>query len=160
VEKTLTDLENLADDFHLVSLGKAKVRSMISRLEEKIKREVQVNIEPTHHFSDGVYAREIRIPKGTLITGAIHKFKNMNMISQGDVSFMSIDGSMRVKAPYTFVASPGVKRVIFAHTDTVWTTIHGTNLTNLKEIEEFFIAKDYSEIDKDGEIELTVEEQK
>jgi uncharacterized protein (UPF0548 family) len=70
----------------------------------------------------------------------------MTVISQGEVSVLSIDGVMRVKAPFTFVASPGVKRVVYAHEDTVWTTIHGTDETDLEKIEEEFIAKSYDEV--------------
>jgi hypothetical protein len=53
---------------------------------------------------------------------------------------------MRVQAPFTLVAQPGAKRVILAHTDVVWTTIHGTDETDLEKIENEFIAKTYEEV--------------
>jgi hypothetical protein len=107
----------------------------------------QVEIPVEHYFSEGVYAREMRVQKGTLLMGKIHKFKNMNILSSGEVSVLSIDGVKRVKAPFTFVASPGSKRLFFAHEDTVWTTIHGTDETDLDKIENHFIAKSYDEIE-------------
>ena len=110
-----------------------------------MKQGPQIDIPLKHTFSKNVYAREITIPKGSIIIGKIHKYQNMNIISKGEVSFFSIDGAVRVKAPYTFVASPGVKRVIVAHEETVWTTIHGTSETDLDKLEDEFIAKDYSE---------------
>jgi len=123
------------------------LREKISDLEAAMLQEnTGLEVPLRHTFSPGVYAREIFIPAGTLIVGKIHKFLNMNMISQGDVSFFSIDGALRVKAPHTFVASPGVKRVIYAHEDTTWTTIHGTSETDLAKIEEEFIAKEYDEV--------------
>jgi hypothetical protein len=122
------------------------LREKIASLESSIAKCPQAEIPLKHSFSKGVYAREITIPKGSLIVGKIHKHQNMNIISKGEVSFFSIDGAVRVKAPHTFVASPGVKRVIFAHEDTVWTTIHGTNETDLDKIENEFIAKSYDDL--------------
>lgn len=126
--------------------AKEKIRTTISDMEEVIKKEIQLECPLIHRFSQGVYAREIFIPKGGFIVGKIHKYKNLNVITKGEVSFFSIDGAVRVKAPHTFVASPGVKRVIYAHEDTFWMTIHGTKETDIEKIEEEVIAKDYSEV--------------
>lgn len=140
------------------AIGRAQIHSVEKKLLEMPPAEIPLR----HTFSKGVYAREITIPAGTLLVGKIHKHLNMNIISKGDVSFFSVDGSLRVEAPYTFVAAPGVKRVIYAHSDSVWTTIHGTELTDLAEIENEFIAKDYDEIDviSDEELRLIAEAKK
>lgn len=106
----------------------------------------QVEIPVKDYFSKGVYAREIFIPKGTVITGKIHKFTNLNIMSQGEMSVLTEDGIKRVKAPFTIVSPPGTRRVAYAHEDTIWTTIHGTEKTNVDEIEAEFVAqtpKDY-----------------
>lgn len=132
-----------------------EVRQMIAAFEAKMAELPQIDIPLKHHFSRGVYAREIFIPKGTLIIGKIHRHQNMNIVSAGEVSVLSIDGFVRLKAPATIVASPGVKRVIFAHEDTVWTTIHGTNETDLEKLEDEFIAKSYDELPPDLAIEAT-----
>ena len=128
-------------------LSKAEVRDLIAEIEEQVKLGGElIEIPIVHHFSKGVYAREMRPPKGALIVGKIHKFENLNILSQGEVSVLSIDGVMKVKAPHTFVATPGTKRVIYAHEDVVWTTIHGTDETDVDKIEEQFIAKTYEEL--------------
>jgi len=123
------------------------LRDRIDLLQERlIEKYPQVEPPLKHTFSPGVYARELFIPQGSLIVGKIHRHENMNIISKGNVSVFSIDGAAHFEAPHTFVASPGVKRVIYAHEDTVWTTIHGTHETDLEKIEAEFIAKDYDEI--------------
>lgn len=94
-----------------------------------------------HHFSPGVYAREMFIPKGTIIVGKIHKHVNLNIMSAGELSVLTENGIERVRAPFTIVSPPGTKRVAYAHEDTVWTTIHGTDITDVDEIEERFIAQ-------------------
>lgn len=124
---------------------KAALRDRIAAVETALSKFPQINPPIEHHFSNGVYAREMRLKKGDLIVGKIHKLENMNILSQGEVSVVSTDGIRRVKAPHTFVASPGVKRVIFAHEDAVWTTIHGTHETDLKIIEDEFTADTYEQ---------------
>jgi hypothetical protein len=136
---------------HLSTLNKLELRDYLKDLEVKMKsapeeQQITNDIEIIHHFSKGVYAREMRQPKGSLVLGKIHKHENLCIISSGEVSVISVDGVMRVQAPYTFVASPGAQRVILAHEDTVWTVIHGTNERDIEKIEDEFIAKTYEEV--------------
>ncbi len=148
VSMVLLDLDNMPSD-----LSKEQVRDIIKELEELLKLMPQVDLPVKHFFSKAVYGRELRIPKGMLIVGKIHKFQVMNVLSAGEVSVYSIDGVVRIKAPYTFVSSPGAKRVIYAHEDSIWSTFHGTEETDIAKIEEQFIAKDYSQVvDMDLEI--------
>lgn len=100
----------------------------------------RVTLAVKHHFSPGVYARELFIPKGTLLTGKIHKFAQLNIMSQGDMSVLTEDGVKRVQAPFTIVSPPGTKRIAYAHEDTVWTTILATEETDPDEIEREFVA--------------------
>ncbi len=124
-----------------------EVREIIANFEcRALASENQIEIPVKHHFSKGVYAREIRIPAGSLVVGKLHKFQNLNILSEGEISVLSIDGAERMKAPCTIVSSPGVKRLAYAHTDVVWTTIHGTEETNVDKIEDIFIAKSYDDL--------------
>lgn len=135
-------------DNQLEILDKNLVRAKISSLEKEMlaRTEEHVHIETIHHFSKGLYAREILIPKHTLLTGKIHKFECLNVISKGKIIVASIEGVKTIEAPFTFTSKPGVKRVGFALEETVWTTFHATEKTDLAEIEEEVIAKDYSEV--------------
>jgi hypothetical protein len=145
-EMTALQVINWEDARAMECIKPDELREMIAKFEEWCLTQPQTEIPLKHHFSKGVYAREIFIPRGTLVIGKIHKHRNMNVISSGEVSFLSIDGMIRAKAPHTFVASPGVKRVIYAHEDTTWTTIHGTDETDLDKLEDEFIAKSYDEV--------------
>lgn len=128
-------------------------RGIIFDLQKKMEEMPQVELEVVHNFSKGLYARELHIPAGTLLVGKIHKFKNLNILSQGDISILTEDGPKRIKAPYTVVSEPGAKRVGFAHTDCVWTTIHATEETDVDKIENEVIAKDYGEVFSDEQLE-------
>jgi len=89
-----------------------------------------------HHFADGIYAREMFLPAGALITGAVHKTKHMCILSQGRVRVATDDGPVELVAPATLIAYPGAKRAIYALQDSVWTNIHATTETDLDKLVE------------------------
>lgn len=119
----------------LVELTHVPTREQIVRLEDQLRAMPQVEIITTHHFANGLYAREIFIPAGTLLTGKVHKTEHFNIVSLGDITVWTEHGMRRVQAPFSMVSKPGTKRVGYAHTDTVWTTIHATNETDLDKLE-------------------------
>lgn len=130
----------------LANISHKELTEQIGTLAKDLSELPQLDIPIVHHFSKSVYAREMQMPKDSIVVGKIHKHQNMCIISKGEVSVLSIDGLVRLKAPCTFVASPGAQRVIYAHEDTVFTVIHGTDETDLEKIEDEFVAKDFSEI--------------
>ena len=136
-----------SDSSALELMDKAELREVIGNIERiMLSMDGQIDIPVFHHFSKGIYAREMQMPAGSILVGKIHKHENLSILSAGEVSVLSQDGIKRFKAPYTFVATAGAKRVIYAHSDAVWTVIHGTDEKNVEKIEEEFIAKDYEEI--------------
>ena len=50
-------------------------------------------------------------------------------------------------APYTFISKAGTKRLVFAFEETVWTTFHGTELTDPAQVEEEIICKTFADFD-------------
>ena len=95
------------------------------------------------------YAREMLIPKGTLIIGKIHRHQHLNIISKGEVVVATEFGNKHLKAPCTFVSEIGLKRAVYAIEDTLWTTFHlvgeGSE-EKLDCIEEEVIAPTYEDI--------------
>ena len=103
-----------------------------------------------HSFSEGIYAREIFIPKGAALTGKIHKNSCHIFLMKGDITIVSEEGKKRMKAPCYFVCKAGMKRIGYAHEDTIWVNIHGNsdNTTDLVKIEERETANTYLEYEK------------
>ena len=129
----------------------AVVESNIARLEdlEKAMEPHQpADYEIVHHFAPGVYAREMRVPADSFITGKIHRFAHLNIMSAGDVTIVNETGRQRVKAPYSFVSEPGTKRAFYMHAFTVWTTIHPTTETDLEKLEAELTANSYEDLIK------------
>jgi hypothetical protein len=53
-----------------------------------------IDLPVQNHFSAGVYARELHIPAGTVLTGRTHRKENLNILTSGDISVL-VDGHIR-----------------------------------------------------------------
>lgn len=137
-----------------------RIRSNILRLEQNINTFKKENGIPdpdcplTHTFASGSYARTIFIPKDTLVVGKIHRHDHLNMLMAGRVVVATEEGPRKLEAPQVLVSKAGTKRVVYTYTDTIWTTVHLTEKTDLDEIEEEIIAKDYGELDALGDSDM------
>lgn len=100
-----------------------------------------------HTFADNLYIREITMPANTVVTSKIHKTNHPFFVLRGDVSVVTEEGVVRIKAPYWGITKAGTKRALHIHEETVWITVHSTKETDLKKIEEEVIAKNYKELD-------------
>ena len=126
---------------HSLMAPLAELHLAVDELEGRMLADFPaVAIEPVHRFADGLYAREITIPSGTFLTGKIHRTRHLNIISAGEISVWTEGEPVRrIRAPFSFVAEPGTRRVGYAHEETVWTTIHATAETDLLKLEAALI---------------------
>ena len=116
------------------------MRTQICAIEAEMLKLPQLEIPIKHYFSHGIYAREITVPADALITGVIHKYPQINILSKGTIR-VSIGETIReITASHTVVSKPGIKRIAYAVTECVWTTIVHTFKTNIEEIEKEFFA--------------------
>ena len=99
-----------------------------------------------HTFADGVYAREITVQAGALLTTAIHKYPHHVFVLKGRVTSYSEFGLQEIVGPCSFIAPAGIKRLCFVHEETVWTTVHAVQETDPEKIVELVTAKSYEEI--------------
>jgi quercetin dioxygenase-like cupin family protein len=84
-------------------------------------------------------------PKGSIIIGKMHKFKQVNIVVKGDISVLTEDGWKRLKSGDMFESPAGIKRAGFTHEDTVWTTICGTEETEVEKAEDELTIGSYQE---------------
>ena len=64
------------------------------------------------------------MPKGTVLTGKIHKHSCINIIAKGKIAVVTDEGEKIIEAPYTFVSGSNVKKVGAVLEDTVWINVH------------------------------------
>ena len=132
-------------------------RDKIFAIEAEMLKLPQIEIPVQHIFSPGLYAREITVPEGALITGVIHKYPQINLLSKGVIRVSLPEGIREIQAPYTVVSPAGIKRIAYAVTEVVWTTIVHTFLTDVDEIEKQFFA--YSEAEYSDFVRIQQERQ-
>jgi len=77
----------------ILNLGDATTRDKVIALENLMKEQPQLELKVVHYFSPGVYARELHIPAGTMLTGKIHKYEQLNILIKGDMSVLTENGN-------------------------------------------------------------------
>jgi len=132
----------------IVSIGSLEVREKLFLLEDYLRQFEQYDFEVKHTFTDGIYAREIFLPAGSMVVGKIHRHNHLNFISRGTVTVYTKDGLETFTGPITMISTAGTKRAVYANTDCVWTTIHTNpdNITDLGKLEDMIIAKNYEDL--------------
>ena len=101
-----------------------------------------------HTFCKNQYVREIFNPAGQILITKIHKVEHPFFLLKGEMSILSEEGEINISAPYYGITPVGTKRVIYAHTDCTFVTVHPTDKKDLDELEQELIAKDYKELEK------------
>jgi len=146
------------------SIEKVTFRENVLKVQEVLSALIENNELPnkkddcllTHYYTPidktygcGTYARQMFIPKGTLIIGKIHRHQHLNFIMQGKVSVSTEFGIKYLEAPCVFVSEAGLKRAVVAEEDTIWVTVHLTKHLgeeNLDKMEEEVIAPEYKDL--------------
>lgn len=101
----------------------------IYRLEAELRKLPPVDCPITEEWCDGLYARTMEIPAGTVATGAVHSKECFLVVRYGEVLLTTDDGAVRLKAGDMVKSRAGTKRAAAAVTDCAVTTFHG-NPTN------------------------------
>jgi hypothetical protein len=97
-----------------------------------------------------VYAREIFLPKDSVIVGKIHRHTHLAFLLKGKVDVVTEHGRTVLEAPCTFISEAGVKRVLYVEEDAIVTTVHLTEHEGeewLHEIEQEVIAPTYEALE-------------
>lgn len=117
--------------------------AQIDALEQEMQAlNAPVDCPVTHHFTPGLYAREMFAPAGTIITSKIHLTEHPFVLSKGKLRVWDEFGGVKdLEAPYFGVTKAGTRRIGLTITDIVWITFHVTNETDVAKIEETIILK-------------------
>ena len=124
-------------------------RDKIMLIERKLELLPQVEMEYHHSFHGGIYLRTLYAPKGTLMTSFIYRVPHQCLISKGVVSYRSEIMGGKITGPFVFSADAGSKRVVFCHTDMVWTTAIKTTATNVSDAEKEIYLTSYEDWDRE-----------
>lgn len=89
-----------------------------------------------HVFTPGLYAREMSLPRGTVIISKIHKTEHPFVVSKGVLRvFIEGCGWETIAAPFIGVTKPMTRRLALIVEDCVWTTFHATDKKTPEDVE-------------------------
>src|SRR3990172_11831064 len=110
----------------------------VEQLQSAMLKMPQVELPTFHFFADGMYARVVKRPAGTLIVGKIHKKEHFYIITKGRVQV----GKNIYESGDVIVSKPGTKRAVLALEDSICMTVHRCNEMELDRIEEELVEED------------------
>lgn len=124
------------------------MRQKVEKLERSMYSMPQAECPVRHYFAPGVYAREITIPKGVTLVGAIHKTENLCILSKGRLQLVTDGGTVVIDAPATVTCKAGAKNAALALEDAVWTNFlpNPDNETDTDKLVEVFTHSKASEL--------------
>lgn len=127
---------------------RAALRERVERFERELEALPQVDCPVRHYFAPGLYAREMTIPAGAALVGAVHKSENLAVLSKGRMVLATAQGPVEIRAPHTLTVKPGDKNSAVALEDSVWTNFlaNPSNETDLDVLVEVFTESRASDL--------------
>jgi hypothetical protein len=109
--------------------------------------EMEESFPLTHHLDNGLYTREVFMPKGSLVVSFIHKQNHPSFFMSGEMSILLDTGEVkRIKAPMKVMTEIGTQRVAYMHEDCTWTCVYRTDATTIEEAEEEVYTTNYRDL--------------
>ena len=128
----------------------AKFKDTILSMDNSLKHHtdgMQEVMPVTHHLQDGLYTREVFMPKGMLVVSFIHKQNHPSFFMSGEMSVLLDTGEVkRIKAPMRVMTEIGTQRVAYMHEDCVWACVYRTDAKTVEEAEKEVYTEDFMEL--------------
>lgn len=96
----------------------------VAYLAYKFSQMDQAECPLKHSFHDGLYVREIFVPKDALFIGRVHKNGHIVRLTSGTVIDLHEGEETELTAPFEFRSYPGYQAVFRAVTDVVGESVH------------------------------------
>jgi quercetin dioxygenase-like cupin family protein len=100
-----------------------------------------VDPQVVNHFSDGLYAKQMVIPKGFTACQHKHHYSHLSILAKGRVIVRTDDYNQEYIAPACIEIKAEIYHQIEALEDSVWFCIHATDEADAKETEKLLISR-------------------
>lgn len=97
--------------------------------------ELHISLETLHLIHAGISARAVFIPAKTVLTGNETALDNLCIVL-GDIEVSTNEGMRRFQGFAMLPAYAGAKRVGRTYADTWWITVHRTEQTTVRAVED------------------------
>ena len=118
-------------------MGLTGIQKKLQDIEDVLLQLPQTDCKTDHYFADGLYLRQIIIPEGATLTGAVHLTETLDIMVYGDLVVTTEDGRRHITKPGSvFVSKIGRKKVAYALKETMWLTLHAVEDVKTKTIDD------------------------
>lgn len=101
----------------------------------------QTDLGIVHHFSDGLYAKQMRLPKGHIAVSHKHHYSHLSILSMGKACVKTDETNQIFFAPACIEIKSGIQHSIEALEDIVWFCIHATDAADPNMIDQVLIKE-------------------
>lgn len=108
---------------------------------KELEGRFDVDLGTIHHFSSGVYAKQMHLPKGYMAMSHAHNYDHLSILGKGKVIVRTDDYVKEYTAPACLTIEAHTHHQIEALEDAVWFCIHATEETDETKVDEVLIAK-------------------
>lgn len=92
-----------------------------------------------HHFCAGVYAKQMKLPKGYMAVSHQHAYDHMSILAVGKVIVEADGATTTYMAPACIQIKAGIRHQITAIEDAHWFCIHATDETDPEKVDQVLI---------------------
>lgn len=98
-----------------------------------------IDLHIQHHFSSGVYAKQMELPAAHYAESHEHIYDHLSILAAGHVTVEIDNEVIEYRAPAVVHIAAGKKHRIEALTDSVWFCVHATDETDPEKVDHVLI---------------------
>jgi len=110
-------------------------------LFEQNDGKIETDLGVVHHFSDGLYAKQMMIPKGFVAGMHAHVYSHLSVLARGRVMVRTDFEEKEYSAPACIEIKSSILHSIEALEDCHWFCIHATDETDVFKVDEVLIQR-------------------
>ena len=114
----------------------------VSEQFKQLEGTFEVDLGTQHHFSSGVYAKQMMLPKGYFAVSHAHNYDHLSILAKGEVIVKTDNSETHYTAPTCITIEKGIHHSITALQDAVWFCIHATEESDPNKVDEVLIMKE------------------
>lgn len=101
----------------------------------------QVDLGIEHYFSDGLYAKQMNLPKGHIAVSHKHHYSHFSVLAKGKAIVKTDDTESVFVAPACIEIKSNIQHSIEAIEDVVWFCIHATTVADPELIDKVLVKE-------------------
>lgn len=113
----------------------------LNREFNAVQGRFEVDLGTKHHFTDGVYAKEMHLPAGYKAYSHQHSYSHFGMLAKGAAIVRTDEGSTTYNAPAIIEIMANTNHEITALRDVTWFCIHATQETDEDKVDQVLLGE-------------------